>query len=155
MKIRSQLILGAAVFGIVLLVIGASVVTTTAEHDRLEQQAQVADRVGVAASDLNYLANEYLLYGEPQQARPVGGARRGARGGPGQPLRRDAGPAGAGRGDHEGPAAAEDRLRRDRGGPRGRSGVPPPIPPRCRSRGAGSGSRPRGSRTTPRASRTS
>ena len=50
-----------------LLVIAASVVTTTAELDRLDQQVQIADRIGLAANDLNYLASEYLLYGEPQQ----------------------------------------------------------------------------------------
>ncbi|MEN6341847.1 MAG: PAS domain S-box protein [Methanospirillum sp.] len=67
MKIRSQLLLLAALFVVVLLVIGASVVATTAELDRLDGQARLADRVELAANDLNYLAGEYLLYGEPQQ----------------------------------------------------------------------------------------
>jgi len=66
-KIRTQLILGAALFGIVLLVLAASVITTTAELGRLDRQVALADRIGNGANDLNYLANEYLLYGEPQQ----------------------------------------------------------------------------------------
>jgi PAS domain S-box-containing protein len=68
MKIRTQLVLGAALFGVVLVVIAASMVTTTAELGRLERQVQVADRIGIGANDLSYLSNEYLLYGEPQQA---------------------------------------------------------------------------------------
>ncbi len=67
MKIRDQLVLIAALFGVMLLVIAASVVTTTAELDRLDRQVQTADRIGLAANDLNYLSSEYLLYGEPQQ----------------------------------------------------------------------------------------
>jgi len=68
MKIRTQLLLGAALFGIVLLVLAASVFTTTTELGRLDRQVALADRIGIGAHDLNYLANEYLLYGEPQQA---------------------------------------------------------------------------------------
>ncbi len=67
MKIRDQFVLSAALFGVMLLVIAVSVVTTTAELDRLDRQVQIADRIGLAANDLNYLSSEYLLYGEPQQ----------------------------------------------------------------------------------------
>ena len=67
MKIRDQMILSAVLFGVMLLVIAVSVVTTTAELDRLDRQVQIVDRIGLAANDLNYLSSEYLLYGEPQQ----------------------------------------------------------------------------------------
>ncbi len=152
MKIRSQLILGAALFGVVLVVLAASMVTTTAELGRLDEQVQIADRIGVGANDLNYLSNEYLLYGEPQQADRWE-ARYAA-------LGDDLANLSAGTPAQQALVAAitEDRSRvksvfDEIAADRAAEGRP--TPPPCPSPGAGSGSRPRGSPTTPRASRRS
>ena len=67
MKIRTQLILSIAFFGIVLILISISVVMTNQQVDRMNQQEAIATDIELGAGDLNYLSSEYLLYNESQQ----------------------------------------------------------------------------------------
>lgn len=67
MKIRTQSIITTVLFGIVLAVIAVSLAVTDRQVDRLNQQEGIALEVERAASDLSYLSNDYLLYGESQQ----------------------------------------------------------------------------------------
>jgi len=67
MKIRTQLIITMALFGVMLAVIAASVIVTSRRVDRLNGQEERARRIERQASALSYLANDFLLYREDQQ----------------------------------------------------------------------------------------
>jgi signal transduction histidine kinase len=67
MKIRTQLILSIAFFGLVLILISISVVMTNQQVDRMNGQETIATDIELGAGDLNYLSSEYLLYNESQQ----------------------------------------------------------------------------------------
>jgi len=67
MKIRTQFLLTMFLFGLVLIIMAASVVITDQQVDRLNQQSEIAHNIEQDARDLSYLSNDYLLYGESQQ----------------------------------------------------------------------------------------
>jgi len=54
-------------FGLVLIFMATSLVVTNLQVNRLYRQEKIAHAVGQGASDLSYLANDYLLHGESQQ----------------------------------------------------------------------------------------
>lgn len=67
MKIRTQFIGSMISFGIILLIIAASVIITYREVDRLSRQQEIAKKIERGASQLSYLSNDYLLYHEGHQ----------------------------------------------------------------------------------------
>ena len=67
MRIRTQFIITIILFGIVLAAIIASVIITNGRVEKASQQEAIAIRVAQGASDLSYLANDYLIYRESQQ----------------------------------------------------------------------------------------
>ncbi len=67
MKIRTQLIISSALFGIALLVIAASLINTQQQIDRLNTQDGLAKNIELMANELSYLSNDYLLFREPHQ----------------------------------------------------------------------------------------
>ncbi|MDK2988839.1 MAG: hypothetical protein PWR16_368, partial [Methanoculleus sp.] len=67
MKIRTQLIISTVAFGLVLLIIAVSAVTTDQRLDHLNRQEQIASKLAQGANDLSYLSTEYLLYREDLQ----------------------------------------------------------------------------------------
>jgi signal transduction histidine kinase/ActR/RegA family two-component response regulator len=67
MRIRTQLIISMAFFGLALLIISASVITTNQQVERLSRQEDLAKNIELKVSDINYLSNDYLLYHESQQ----------------------------------------------------------------------------------------
>jgi hypothetical protein len=68
MKIRTQYILNAFVFGILLLLASASVLIADQQSRETHQQEMLATQLEREAYELGYLTNDYLLYGESQQA---------------------------------------------------------------------------------------
>ncbi len=67
MKLRTQLIISMAFFGIALLIISASFISTNHQVDRLNKQEALATNIELKANELGYLSNDYLLYRESQQ----------------------------------------------------------------------------------------
>ena len=67
MKIRTQFFLSLIAFSIVLVVVGASFFFTSNELESANQQDLLAHNIAQGATELGYLANDYLLHGEPQQ----------------------------------------------------------------------------------------
>jgi signal transduction histidine kinase len=67
MKIRTQLIITAAVFGVILIVIAAATVTADQHAAKASDQEKIAINVTQGASELGYLANDYVIYHEAQQ----------------------------------------------------------------------------------------
>ncbi|PKL61636.1 MAG: hypothetical protein CVV31_10565 [Methanomicrobiales archaeon HGW-Methanomicrobiales-2] len=67
MKIRTQLIISTVIFGLVLLIIAVSAVTTDRQLEHLDRQEQIARSLAQEANDLSYLSTEYLLYREDLQ----------------------------------------------------------------------------------------
>jgi signal transduction histidine kinase len=67
MKLRTQLVITMVVFGLALLIIAASVITTNQQVDRLNNQKALATNIELQAGELNYLSDDYLLYNEGLQ----------------------------------------------------------------------------------------
>ena len=67
MKIRTQFIISTVVFGVILLVTGASVVITYQQVQATHEQETLATTLEREAFELSVLANEYLLYRESHQ----------------------------------------------------------------------------------------
>jgi PAS domain S-box-containing protein len=67
MKIRTQVIISLVVFGIALLIISVSVISTNQQVDQLNRQGDIARNIEIEANELGYLSSEYLLYRESQQ----------------------------------------------------------------------------------------
>ncbi len=67
MKIRTQLDVTMALFGLLLLVILAFVINAVQETARLERQIEMAEDIERTVSELGYLSNDYLLYRESRQ----------------------------------------------------------------------------------------
>jgi PAS domain S-box-containing protein len=68
MKIRTQFIISTVVLGVILLLVAASVIITNQSVENTHQQEMIAARIERQAYELGYLANDYLLYRESQQA---------------------------------------------------------------------------------------
>lgn len=67
MKIRTQYFVSVVVFGLLLAGVTASVLVTNRTVERLNAQAAIAAEIERGASDLSYMANDYLLGQQPQQ----------------------------------------------------------------------------------------
>ncbi|MEJ2209263.1 MAG: ATP-binding protein [Anaerolineae bacterium] len=67
MRIRTQFIVTTLLFGIVLAVISVSVMVTNRLVKEANEQDQIAHDIAQGASELSYLANDYVIYREPQQ----------------------------------------------------------------------------------------
>ncbi len=67
MKLKTQLVISMVVFGLALLIIAVSVITTNQQVDRLNNQETIANNIELQVSELSYLSNDYLLYDEGQQ----------------------------------------------------------------------------------------
>ncbi|MCX6690409.1 MAG: HAMP domain-containing protein, partial [Methanoregula sp.] len=68
MKIRTQLIVGMVIFGLLLVVLSGLVIATNQQVDRLVSQENIANSIALDVGELSYLTNDYILYHEPQQA---------------------------------------------------------------------------------------
>lgn len=69
MRIRTQFIITVLLFGIVLAVIAASAIVTNQQVEEANQQERIAGDLAQGASELSYLSNDYLIYGEGQQLK--------------------------------------------------------------------------------------
>jgi signal transduction histidine kinase/HAMP domain-containing protein len=69
MKIRTQFIITMLLFGIILVVIAASAVITNQKVEKASEQEKIANDIAQGASELSYLANDYLVYRESQQLK--------------------------------------------------------------------------------------
>ena len=67
MKIKTQFITAMLLSAIVLVVISASAIVTNRQADRAGEQDRIAHDVAQGASELSYLANDYVIYRESQQ----------------------------------------------------------------------------------------
>jgi PAS domain S-box-containing protein len=67
MRIRTQFIVTMVLFGIILAAISASVVITNHLVDEAHQQEKLANNIAQGASQLNYLANDYVISQENSQ----------------------------------------------------------------------------------------
>ncbi|HWQ18878.1 MAG TPA: hypothetical protein VN455_03815, partial [Methanotrichaceae archaeon] len=67
MKIRTQLIISMVFFGLALVIISASVLTTNQQVEKLSKQEELAKNIELKVGELSYLSNDYLLYHESQQ----------------------------------------------------------------------------------------
>ena len=67
MKIRTQFLMAMILFGVMLAIISVSVILTRHQIGLLNEQEEIAHRIERGASELGYLTDDYLLYGESQQ----------------------------------------------------------------------------------------
>lgn len=68
MKIRTQFIISTVVLGLILLLVSAAVIVTNQRVENTHQQEMLATQIERQAYELGYLADDYLLYRESQQA---------------------------------------------------------------------------------------
>jgi len=69
MKIKTQFIITMVLFGIILVVIAASVIITKQKTEIASEQEKIASSIAQGANELSYLANDYLIYREDQQLK--------------------------------------------------------------------------------------
>ena len=69
MRIRTQFIITMLLFGIILVVMAASAIITNRQIEKASQQEEIASSIAQGASELSYLANDYLIYRESQQLK--------------------------------------------------------------------------------------
>lgn len=67
MRIRTQYRVTLAVFSVLLVVIGASIVITSGQISKTQVQVGLANGVVKGASDLSYLSSDYVVYRGSQQ----------------------------------------------------------------------------------------
>ncbi len=67
MRIRSQFIISTAIFGVVILIIAASVIGTNQQLVQIEKQQQISGNIESGSDKLNTLSSQYFLYQQPQQ----------------------------------------------------------------------------------------
>ena len=67
MKLKSQLIISIVIFGIILLVISASVIITNQQAVKIINEQQTAGQIQTGASNLAYISNDYFLYQDSAQ----------------------------------------------------------------------------------------
>jgi PAS domain S-box-containing protein len=68
MKIRTQFMISAVILGLILLLVATSVIVTNQWVENTHRQEALALQIESEAYELGYLANDYLLYRESQQA---------------------------------------------------------------------------------------
>jgi signal transduction histidine kinase len=69
MRLRTQFIITMALFGVILVVIAASAIITDRQVEKAGHQERIAGDIARGASELSYLANDYLIYRESQQLK--------------------------------------------------------------------------------------
>ncbi len=69
MKLRTQFIVTMLLFGIILVVLAMSAIRTSQQVEKAGQQERIAAHIAQGASELSYLANDYLIYRESQQLK--------------------------------------------------------------------------------------
>ncbi len=69
MRLRTQFIITMLLFGIILVVIAASAIITDRQVEKVGRQERIAAQIAQGASELSYLANDYLIYRESQQLK--------------------------------------------------------------------------------------
>ena len=67
MRIKTQFFTIVVLFGVLLAVIGTSLVSTARGIAHLDREEETAIAIGRGASELTYLSSEYLLYREDEQ----------------------------------------------------------------------------------------
>jgi len=67
MRIRTQFIVTMILFGIILAIIAVSAIITNILVEQADRQEKIAGNIAQGAGELSYLANDYLIYREPQQ----------------------------------------------------------------------------------------
>ncbi|MBI4283345.1 MAG: PAS domain S-box protein [Chloroflexi bacterium] len=67
MRIKTQFIVTMLLFGIVLAAISASAIITNQMVETGSKQENIAASIALGASELSYLANDYIIYRETQQ----------------------------------------------------------------------------------------
>ncbi len=67
MRIKTQLLITAAVFGLILIAIAAVTIMSDQHGRRASEQENIAVSITQEASELGYLANDYVIYRETQQ----------------------------------------------------------------------------------------
>ena len=69
MRIRTQFIITILLFGIILVVVAASVIMTARQVETAGEQEKIASDIAQGASELGYLSNDFLIYRESQQRK--------------------------------------------------------------------------------------
>ena len=69
MRIRTQFIITMILFGIILVIVAASAIIMHQQVEKTSQQERIAGDIAQGASELSYLANDYLIYRESQQLK--------------------------------------------------------------------------------------
>jgi len=64
MKIRTQFIITMLLFGMILVVIAVSAIIANQRREKARKQEMIAADIAQGASELSYLANDYLIYRE-------------------------------------------------------------------------------------------
>ena len=67
MRIRTQFIATFALFSMILVVVGVSLVITNRQTQHLQKQEDIAHALELGVRELSYLSNDFLLHGERQQ----------------------------------------------------------------------------------------
>jgi PAS domain S-box-containing protein len=62
MRIKNQFLISILTFGIILIIIGATIALTLQQITELNNQGVLADEIQTGATDLNYISNNYFLY---------------------------------------------------------------------------------------------
>jgi PAS domain S-box-containing protein len=66
-RIRSQFIISTAIFGLVILIIAASVIVTNQQLVWIENEQQISGNIESGSDKLNTISSQYFLYQQPQQ----------------------------------------------------------------------------------------
>ena len=67
MKIRTQFIISTAIFGLVILLVAASVIVTNQQLAQINRQQQISGNIERGGDELNILSSQYFLYQQTQQ----------------------------------------------------------------------------------------
>ena len=68
MKLRTQLIAAIVVFVVLLVFLSGFIISTNQQVDSLSRQQEIANNIAIETGELGYLANDYILHREPQEA---------------------------------------------------------------------------------------
>ncbi|MFB3885378.1 MAG: HAMP domain-containing protein, partial [Thermodesulfobacteriota bacterium] len=69
MRLKKQFIITMILFVIILIVMALSAIITDQQVERVSEQEKIANSIAQGASELSYLANDYLIYRESQQLK--------------------------------------------------------------------------------------
>src|SRR4030043_986751 len=69
MKLRTQFILTMFLFGVILVAMVVSAIITNQQVRKTSKQEKISNDIAQGASELSYLANDYLIYRESQQLK--------------------------------------------------------------------------------------